>query len=289
MRPRLLSRSLAAALDDMGGGLGGDRVLYVVGSPQKLHFQMFFTAVRALGWTRGVDGKPEARLEHVMFGSVLGDDRKLLRTRSGESIKLKDLLDEAVQRAEAQIRETEADAERRRGFTEEEICEVAETIGIGAVKYADLCQNRMTDYVFNWDKMLSLQGNTAPYLMYAYARIRSIYRKGGGIEGSRDRGIENAGNRGAIGLAETVERALGVRILQLAETIDAVGESLLPNILCDYLYDLAGRFMVFYEACPVLQAPDEETRASRLRLCELTARALRLGLGLLGISTLERM
>jgi len=284
------------------GGLGADRILYVVGAPQKLHFEMLFATARALGWTRPGNREKEVDLQHVPFGSVLGEDRKMLRTRTGESVKLKDLLDEAVNRAEQLVRQSEADPDKRRGFTEDEIKNIAETVGIAAVKYADLCQNRNTDYVFSWDKMLALQGNTAPYMLYAYARIRSIYRKGeqaastevqsairnlpltGGAVASHVKGPQSA-----ITLADPAERALALTILRLPETIDAVADSLLPNILCEYLYDLAGRFMTFYEACPVLQAPDDATRASRLRLCDLTARALRLGLALLGIRTLERM
>lgn len=280
---QLHSEKLATALKNLGGGLGAHRVIYVVGAPQKLHFEMFFATVRALGWTRQPDGG-EARLEHVSFGSVLGEDRKMLRTRSGESAKLADLLDEAVERAEAQVRSTESDPDKRRGFSEEEIRSIAQTVGIAAVKYADLSQNRNTDYVFSWDKMLALQGNTAPYMLYAYARIRSIYRKGaesGQVSGDLSRSV--------IRLEHIAERALALRLLQLPETIDAVGDTLLPSVLCEYLYDLAGRFMSFYESCPVLQCDDAGLMASRLRLCELTARALKLGLGLLGISPLERM
>jgi arginyl-tRNA synthetase len=264
------------------GGLGADRVIYVVGAPQKLHFEMLFPAVAAMGWLKKEER--EIRLEHVAFGSVLGDDRKMLRTRAGDSVKLKDLLEEAVQRAEKLVRDTEADADKRRGFSEAEILQIAETVGIAAVKYADLSQNRNTDYVFSWEKMLALQGNTAPYLLYAYARIRSIYRRG--VESGR---ISNLESEIPIRVDHPAERALAIKVLQLAETIDAVAENLLPNILCDFLYDLAGRFMSFYESCPVLQAPDEQTLASRLRLCDVTARALKIGLGLLGIPTLERM
>jgi len=269
------------------GGLGATRILYVVGSPQKLHFEMLFATVRALGWTRPGDGAREVRLEHVVFGSVLGDDRKMLKTRSGENVKLKDLLDEAVQRAEALVRKTEQDPERRRGFDDEEIKHIAETVGIAAVKYADLCQNRNTDYVFSWDKMLALQGNTAPYMLYAYARIRSIYRKGEESVGHQPSaaGVQPS----AIGVPHEAERALALCVLRMPEMLDAVAQTLLPNILCEYLYDLAGRFMTFYESCPVLKAPDAETKASRLRLCDLTARALKLGLDLLGIKTLDRM
>jgi arginyl-tRNA synthetase len=275
-----LQRSLLSSAPPFAAG----RILYVVGAPQKLHFEMLFAVVRALGWTRPGDGTREVQLEHVSFGSVLGEDRKMLKTRTGENVKLKELLDEAVQRAEGLLRETEKDPAKRRGFGDEEIRRIAETVGISAVKYADLLQNRSTDYVFSWDKMLALQGNTAPYMLYAYARIRSIYRKGAE---SADCSMLNS--ECSILLTHPAERGLGLSILRLAETVDAVADTLLPNILCEYLYDLAGRFMAFYESCPVLQAPDQATRASRLRLGELTARALKLGLSLLGIPTLERM
>lgn len=280
---RLHSRALREALGAVGGGLGAGRAIYVVGAPQKLHFEMLFAAIAALGWARRPGGR-DVRLEHVAFGSVLGGDRKMLRTRSGDSVKLRDLLDEAVQRAEAQVRQSEADLAKRRGFSEDETRRIAETVGIAAVKYADLCQNRNTDYVFSWDKMLALQGNTAPYMLYAYARVRSIQRKG--EETGR---LKVDVSSAAIALGHDTERSLALAILRLAETIESVGESLLPNVLCDYLYDLAGRFMAFYESCPVLQAEDDATLASRLRLCDLTARALHVGLGLLGIPTLERM
>lgn len=273
------------------GGLGATRLLYVVGAPQKLHFDMLFATIRALGWTYPGDGQREVELEHVAFGSVLGEDRKMLRTRSGESVKLKDLLEEAVQRAEKLVRETEADADKRRGFTEEEINRIAEVVGISAVKYADLCQNRNTDYVFSWDKMLAMSGNTAPYMLYAYARIRSIHRKGADAT-RQDMSLPDVPEDQAparVALAQPAERALAITILRLPEVIDTVAENLLPNFLCDYLYDLAGKFMTFYETCPVLQAKDDGTRLSRLQLCDLTARTLKLGLGLLGIPTLERM
>ncbi|MCZ6817345.1 MAG: arginine--tRNA ligase [Planctomycetota bacterium] len=276
----LHTERLRRNLAEMGGGLGADRIIYLVGAPQKLHFTMLFATADALGWTQTPEGR--VRLEHVPFGSVLGEDRKMLRTRSGESVKLKDLLDEAVQRAEQMVRGTESDADKRRDFGEDEIATIAETVGIAAVKYADLSQNRNTDYVFSWDKMLAMQGNTAPYMLYAYARIRSIHRKG------KEEGTA-ADTTAPLGLDHPTERALALSVLRLAETIDAVSNTLLPNILCEYLYDLAGRFMAFYEACPVLQAEDDATRASRLRLCDLAARALHLGLGLLGIRTLERM
>ena len=263
------------------GGLGATRILYVVGAPQKLHFDMLFAAIRSLGWTSPQGVHRQVRLEHVAFGSVLGEDRKMLRTRTGENVKLKDLLDEAMQRAEKLVRDSEADPEKRRGFTAEEIHDIAHTVGIASVKYADLCQNRGTDYVFSWDKMLALQGNTAPYLLYAIARIRSIYRKG--LAAGQSTSVDST-----ILLSHPAERALALRVLQLAETVEIVADNLLPNFLCDYLYDLAGRFMTFYESCPVLNA-EPATRGSRLRLCDLTARTLQIGLDLLGISTLDRM
>jgi len=226
----------------------------------------------------------EVQLDHVTFGTILGEDRRPLKTRSGENVKLADLLDEAVRRAEALVRATEADPDKRRGFSDEEIRDVAEAVGIGAVKYADLSQNRQSDYVFSWDRMLALEGNTAPYLMYAYARIRSIYRKGAETQ----EGELNA-TQAPIQLTEPAERALGRQILRFAETIESVAAGLRINLLTDYLYELAGLFMKFYEHCPVLRAETPELKASRLRLCDLTARTLQVGLGLLGIRTLERM
>ncbi len=264
--------------------LHADRIIYVTDARQAQHFEMLFTTARAAGWTKRGQ-KPfsgdEVRLEHASFGSILGEDRKPLKTRSGENIRLSDLLDEAVNRAEALIRATEADEARRRGFTEPEIRDVAEAVGIGAVKYADLAQNRQSDYVFSWDRMLAMEGNTAPYMMYAYARIRSIYRKGDHAD--------NLLPDGAVTLAHPAERALALRILRFVETVESVAAGLRINLLTDYLYDLAGAFMKFYESCPVLTAPEEGLRASRLRLCDLTARVLRVGLDLLGIRVVERM
>ncbi|HOB75264.1 MAG TPA: arginine--tRNA ligase [Phycisphaerae bacterium] len=286
-----------AALDFRIHELKADRVLYVTGAPQALHFQMVFATVRALGWTIPEDKNEEVRLEHVAFGSVLGEDRKILKTRAGSNVKLAELLEEAVRRAEALIRASEADPDKRRGFSEEEIQDIAEAVGIGAVKYADLSQNRQSDYVFSFDKMLALEGNTAPYLMYAYARIRSIYRKGAtegvapGLPSDAQDAHAPAGNLagGAITLDEPQERTLGKQILQFSEILDAAAENLKINLITDYLYGLAGTFMKFYENCPVLSADTPEKRASRLRLCDLTARTLKIGLGLLGIRVVERM
>lgn len=273
---------LREQLDKLGGGLGADRVIYVVGAPQKLHFQMLFPAAHATGWTR--KGDKVVQLEHVAFGSVLGEDRKMLKTRSGDSIKFKDLLAEAVDRARAIVEGMQGDSDRSGNLSDSEIAEIAETVGIGAVKYADLCQNRNTDYVFSWDKMLAMQGNTAPYLLYAYARIRSIIRRGEESP-AFDIDIDSA----PLQLNDSAERELALAVLRLPDTIDAVAEQLMPNYLCEYLYNLAGKYMVFYENCPVMKAPDAATYASRMRLCDLTARALRLGLNLLGIRTLEKM
>jgi arginyl-tRNA synthetase len=203
------------------------------------------------------------------------------------------VLDEAIARAEQLVRASEADPAKRRGFDEEQIRQIARAVGIGAVKYADLSQNRTSDYVFSWDKMLAMDGNTAPYLMYAYARIRSIYAKSSGdvgwvIDPPLDRTAKRAGD-GPMQLREPAELKLAKQILQFAETIDAVADELRPNVLTSYLYDVAGTFMGFYENCPVLKADTPELRASRLRLCELAARTLRTGLGLLGIDVVERM
>ncbi len=260
--------------------LGAQRVIYVTDARQKLHFQMLFAAARAAGWAT-----PDAVLEHVTFGSVLGPDRKPLKTREGGNIKLRDLLDEAERRARALLEQREqlADEDDAAPLSEEEKRDIARRVGIAAVKYADLRNDRASDYVFDWDKLLALRGNTAPYMMYAYARVRSIYRKAAGQ-------ITSAQVYAApLTLADPHERALALALARARETIDAVASELLPHILCGYLYDLAGAFMRFYEHCPVLRAGDEPTRLSRLRLCDLTARALRLGLGLLGIEVVERM
>jgi arginyl-tRNA synthetase len=263
--------------------LKADRIIYVTDARQKLHFEMVFAAAAKAGWL--LSGDRTVSLEHVTFGSVLGEDGKPLKTRSGENVKLKDLLDEAVQRGADLAVQNENDPARARGLGEDEIRRIGEAVGIGAVKYADLSQNRTTDYVFSWSKMLAMDGNTAPYLMYAYARIRSIYRKG--IEaGHIDADSIAAAN---VDLSEPAERELALQILQLADVVDQVARELKPNVLTAYLYDLATAFMRFYETCPVLKAGSESMRNARLRLCDLTASALRLGLELLGIRPLERM
>ncbi len=275
-----------AALRYRVSALHGDRLIYVTDARQQLHFRMFFDVGRAMGWA-----KPETRLEHVTFGSVLGENRRPLKTREGGVITLSALLDEAESRALEMLRQRRRDADAAGEpdaapvFDEAEMVEVARRIGIASVKYADLCRDRNSDYVFSWDKMLAFQGNTAPYMLYAYARIRSIYRRAAAEFPDAD----PYGADVALRLDAPAERALALRLARLTETLDVVADDLLPHTLCTYLHDLASDFMRFYEACSVLKAPDAATRASRLRLCDLTARALRLGLSLLGIPVIERM
>jgi arginyl-tRNA synthetase len=272
-------------------GVGADRVVYVTDARQRLHFEMFLAVARAAGWVQ-----PHHRVDHVTFGSVLGEDRRPLKTRAGGTVKLRELLDEAEGRALALVEERArtAPAEPAEAQADERIAgdaaragraEIARRVGIAAVKYADLRNDRRTDYIFSWDKMLALTGNTAPYMMYAYARIRSIYRKAAERIGSPDVYAPHV----RLTLTEPAELALGLRLARLRETVDVIASDLEPHVLCTYLYELAGDFMRFYETCPVLQAPDEATRLSRLRLCDLTARTLKLGLWLLGIETIERM
>jgi len=248
--------------------LGASRLVYVVGRPQALHFAMVFAASREAGWLT-----PEHRAEHAAFGSVLGADGKMLRTRSGDPIKLIDLLDEAEQRAAKVVEErSELDPAARTA--------VAAVVAMGALKYFDLSFQRERDYVFDWDRMLAFDGNTGPYLQYAVTRIRSIFRRGA---------LDPAGLGGApITLGEPAERALALKLLGLGEAVEAVAETLEPHRLCAYLFELATAFTDFYEACPVLQA-DEPTRQSRLALCALTSRGLELGLDLLGIQVPDRM
>jgi arginyl-tRNA synthetase len=241
-----------------------DTVWYVVGVPQTLHFKQIFEIARREGH--------RADFRHVPFGNVLGGDRKLMKTRSGENVPLRQLLEEACARARKIIEEKNpnlADAEK---------VDIARTIGIGAVKYADLSQYRMTDYVFSWDKMLALQGNTAPYLQNAYVRVRSIFRKAG----------EAAAKIEKFVLHEAAEITLAKRLCQFAEMVPQVLNDFRPNILANYLFELANSFHAFYEGCPVLRS-DEPVRSSRLALCDLTGRVLQRGLDLLGIKVPEKM
>jgi arginyl-tRNA synthetase len=253
---------------------GAERIIYVTAAEQANHFAQVFQVARRAGWL-----PKQVEVMHVSFGLVQGEDGKKLKTRSGETVRLRDLLDEAIARARADLESRLK--EEGREETEEFKAHVARIIGISAVKYADLSQNRNSNYIFSFDKMLALQGNTAPYMLYAYARIRSISRKGG-ID------FEQLGADAKILLQEDTEVALAKHLLQLREVLATVEEDLLPNRLCDYLYELSKKFNQFYEQCPVLQS-EELQRTSRLVLCDLTARTLKLGLSLLGIPVLERM
>jgi arginyl-tRNA synthetase len=253
---------------------GAERILYVVDAGQANHFNQVFQVAAKAGWV-----PPGVELSHVPFGLVQGEDGKKFKTRSGETVRLKDLLDEAVSRAQADL-EQRIQAEGREESSEF-VQSVAETVGLGAVKYADLSQNRTSNYIFSYDKMLALQGNTAPYLLYAYVRVQGISRKGG-ID------FQNLGDHTAVHLEDESELTLAKHLLQLDEVIAAVAAELYPNRLCQYLFELSQKFNQFYDRCSVLQA-DEPQRTSRLILCDLTARTLKLGLSLLGIPVLERM
>jgi len=253
-----------ATVDYRINDLKADAVWIVTGAPQILHFKQIFEIARREGY--------KADFRHITNGSILGEDRKLMKTRSGENVPLRDVLTEAIARAGKMVQE------KNPNLSEEEKAAIAQTIGIGAVKYADLSQYRMTDYVFSWDKMLSLQGNTAPYLQNAYVRIRSIFRKAGKIEFKSDK----------LALAHPAEINLAKRLSQFAEIVPQVLNDFRPNILANYLFELANNFHTFYEACPVLKA-EEPARSSRLALSELTGRVLQKGLQLLGIKVPERM
>jgi arginyl-tRNA synthetase len=251
--------------------LRGTRLLYVVGAPQAQHLAMVFAVGALAGWL-----PPTVRAEHVAFGAVLGTDKKMFKTRAGDTVRLADLLDEAVDRADAELKRREPDGAPSARHA------LAPQIGIGAVKYADLSNDRIKDYVFDWERMLAAEGRTGPYLQYAHARIHSIFRKAaeGGVERSPGAPLQ---------LAEPAERRLALELLEFGNAVVEAGETLKPHRLCGYLYDLATAFTAFFESCPVLKAPDEATRASRLALCELTANVLARGLDLLGIAAPERM
>jgi arginyl-tRNA synthetase len=251
-----------------------DTLWYVVGAPQSLHFKQIFEIARREGYN--------ADFRHIPFGNVLGEDRKLMKTRSGENVPLRHLLEEACARARKIIEE------KNPSLSEEEKSEIARVIGIGAVKYADLSQYRMTDYVFAWDKMLALQGNTAPYLQNAYVRIRSIFRKAdvAGPFGQTETRRRSAAT--TFVFKEPAEINLAKGLCQFAEIVPQVLNDFRPNILANYLFELANSFHAFYEACPVLKA-EEPLRTSRLALCELTGRVLQRGLDLLGIKVPEKM
>jgi arginyl-tRNA synthetase len=263
-----------AALWDRFGRLGADVALYVVGAPQAQHFAMCFAVARAAGWI------PEgAEPVHVAFGSMLGADRKMFRTRAGDSVKLIDLIDESVARAAAAIAEKNPDLDAQAR------AHVANMVGVGALKYADLSTDRLRDYVFDWDRMLSLDGNTAPYLQYAHARICSVFRR---AELDADAASPASAEVPVI-LDAPAERELAIALLGFETAVSATLETYSPHKLCGYLFDLAGTFTTFYEACPILRAEDPAVRASRLGLCALTATVLRQGLALLGIDAPTQM
>jgi arginyl-tRNA synthetase len=241
-----------------------EAIWYVVGAPQQLHFQQLFSLARRLGY--------EVDLQHIAFGSILGEDRKLMRTRSGESVPLRALLDEAVNRAAAIV------AEKNPELSEQDRLAISEIVGVGAVKYAELSQHRTTDYIFSWDKMLSLQGNTAPYLQNAYVRCRSIFRKLP-VPFTRETLLD---------LREKAELDLAKKILLFPDVVPAILDGFKPNLLANYLYELAAEFHTFYESCPVLSA-EPAVRETRLALCDVFSRLLRLGLELLGIQVPEKM
>ena len=250
--------------------LGADVMLYVVGAPQAQHLGMVRDVAAKAGWLSA-----PARMEHVAFGSVLGEDRKMLKSRAGSAVKLDALLAEAIERALAAVREKNPE------LSAELAAVVARQVGIGAVKYADLSTDRIKDYVFDWDRMLAFEGNTGPYLQYQHARICSIFRRAG-VARDRYRGH-------APSPAEPEERALLLSLLQFDTAVHDALERHSPHRLCTYLYELAAAFSAFYEQCPVLRAADESVRDSRLALCDATARVLECGLGLLGIESPEQM
>ncbi|MBW1254410.1 arginine--tRNA ligase [Pantoea allii] len=249
--------------------LHADRVIYYIDSRQHQHLQQAWTIVRKAGYV------PESvPLEHHAFGMMLGKDGRPFKTRSGGTIKLSDLLDEAYQRAYTLVREKNPD------MSEDDVVSLAEVVGISAVKYADLSKSRTTDYIFDWDNMLAFEGNTAPYMQYAYTRVLSVFRKAG---------IEAETIQADITLSDDREALLTTRLLQFEEVITQVARDGTPHVMCAYLYDLAGLFSGFYEHCPILAAEDDATRQSRLQIAALTAKTLKLGLDTLGIKTVDRM
>ncbi|EAS2022592.1 arginine--tRNA ligase [Salmonella enterica subsp. enterica serovar Mississippi] len=250
--------------------LHADRVLYYIDSRQHQHLMQAWTIVRKAGYVP--DSVP---LEHHMFGMMLGKDGKPFKTRAGGTVKLADLLDEALERARRLV------AEKNPDMPADELEKLANAVGIGAVKYADLSKNRTTDYIFDWDNMLAFEGNTAPYMQYAYTRVLSVFRKAD-ID-------EQALASAPVIISEDREAQLAARLLQFEETLTVVAREGTPHVMCAYLYDVAGLFSGFYEHCPILSAENDAVRNSRLKLAQLTAKTLKLGLDTLGIETVERM
>ena len=258
-----------AALRYRAGTLHADRMLYFVDQRQALHFQQMFSLAKRAGFV------PEnTELEHMGFGTMNGPDGRPFKTRDGGTVKLIDLLDEAEQRAYTLVRDKNPELDDPALLT------IAHAVGIGAVKYADLSKNRSSDYIFNFEQMLSFEGNTAPYLLYAYTRVASVFRKAG---------LDMADVNGDFLLQEEAEQALAARLVQFGEVLESVAEKGLPHLLCSYLYDVAGLFSTFYEHCPILSGDNEALKQSRLKLAALTARTLKQGMELLGLSPLERM
>ncbi|EGV6125304.1 arginine--tRNA ligase [Salmonella enterica] len=250
--------------------LHADRVLYYIDSRQHQHLMQAWTIVRKAGYVP--DSVP---LEHHMFGMMLGKDGKPFKTRAGGTVKLADLLDEALERARRLV------AEKNPDMPADELEKLANAVGIGAVKYADLSKNRTTDYIFDWDNMLAFEGNTAPYMQYAYTRVLSVFRKAN-ID-------EQVLASAPVIISEDREAQLAARLLQFEETLTVVAREGTPHVMCAYLYDVAGLFSGFYEHCPILSAENDAVRNSRLKLAQLTAKTLKLGLDTLGIETVERM
>jgi arginyl-tRNA synthetase len=246
-----------------------DRAIYVVGSDQALHFKMVFATARQAGWLPA-----SADFAHAQIGMVQGEDGQRLRTRAGDNVKLSDLLTEGIQRARAILDEVERDD------ADLDLDAIAEDVGIGAIKYADLSTARDSAYIFAWERMISFKGNTGPYLQYATARIRSIFRRAGIDEASLD---------GPIVVTEPAERELALKLLGFGAAVSGVAETAEPHRLCTYVFEVASLFTTFYEQCPVLKADDDETRRSRLALCAATLRVLSAGLGLLGVPIPDRM
>ena len=266
----LYASSDLACLRHRVGTLQADRILYFIDARQSLHMKQVFITGRKASFV-----PPTVSLEHHPFGTMMGADGRPFKTRSGGTVKLADLLVEAVERAEKLVREKNPDLD------DSEIKLIARKVGIGAIKYADLSKTRTNDYIFDWNAMLSFEGNTSPYLQYAYTRIRSIFRKAG---------IEAEGFSAPVSIEQAQEKALALKLLQFNEVLDQVAADCYPHILCTYLYELASAFMSFYEQCPVLKdGVDSATQQSRLQLCALSATTLAQGLDLLGIEVMEKM
>lgn len=257
--------------------LHADRIVYAIDARQSLHLRQFFGAGRKAGYATNPTTGQEAVLEHAAFGAVLGEDGRPFKTRSGESIKLADLIEETMSRA------TEAVKSRAPETPQEDARRIAEAVGTAALKYADLSTDRIKDYLFSFNRMLAFEGNTGPYLLYALVRVKSIFRK------AAERGVGAGWEAAPPSVAAPAEKALALALLRYPATLSSVSESLEPHRLCQYLFDLAGAFSVFFDQCPVLAADTPELRSSRLRLTALTGRVLEDGLHVLGIPTLERM